>query len=347
MSDTAQIWLPEAKSTQSCGASLARTIYDLPVTVLLSGELGAGKTTFLQGFARGLDIAGHITSPTFALEQRYPLTHHSSLITHHQSEQHEFIHTDLYRLTARQAQELLRSTDDFRGIRCIEWPERAERAWDEPTIAIHLSEENDGRRCIVAFKDAPLPTRSMIEQWRKEFHLPLHIAAHCDAVADFAEKLSGTLSDRRTIVRKQLLRRSAEMHDLFRFLDFRPGGHTNDNAASLEETATWEEVRKRYPDLRHEPACARFLQEQGFDAVAAVVAVHGLTLPSPPRRTVEQQLLFYADKRLRIDEVVSLDERFADFRKRYGQGKQSEEHHIWYREALSVEAELFPDGCPL
>ena len=43
--------------TQFCGASLAASLYDLPVTIALTGDLGTGKTTFLQGFASALGIS--------------------------------------------------------------------------------------------------------------------------------------------------------------------------------------------------------------------------------------------------------------------------------------------------
>lgn len=100
----------------------------------------------------------------------------------------------------------------------------------------------------------------------------------------------------------------------------------------------------RYPG-RHEDACAALLRERGFSTVAAIVEPHGLRLPSPDRQTVEQQILYYADKRVAFDTVVTLEERFADFRKRYGPGRE-EEAKLWYGEACTVEAQLFPDGPP-
>ena len=53
MSDSCSIWLENEQKTTSTGRSLAGTLYSLPLTVLLTGELGAGKTTFLKGFAEG------------------------------------------------------------------------------------------------------------------------------------------------------------------------------------------------------------------------------------------------------------------------------------------------------
>ena len=98
MNDFSSIWLSDAEKTHSAGKSLAHTLYDPQCTILLTGELGAGKTTFLQGFASALGISEPLTSPTFALEQRYQTQNHG-----------ELFHLDLYRLSEKQAQELIHS----------------------------------------------------------------------------------------------------------------------------------------------------------------------------------------------------------------------------------------------
>ena len=177
MSDNAQIWLRDAKMTQSAGFALGNTLYRLPVTVLLSGEVGAGKTTLLQGFAKNLGIKDPITSPTYALEQRYKT-----------QKGWDFTHIDLYRLTEHQAQDLLRSSTEHTGVRCIEWAERIPDFEEEPVIRILLQDKKgkEGRTCSVSFEDMLLPSRDEIEKWRTEMQLPSHIAGHCDAVAEMA-----------------------------------------------------------------------------------------------------------------------------------------------------------------
>ena len=92
-----------ADKTASIGHSLANALYEQNGTILLTGELGVGKTTFAQGFATGLGVTDRVLSPTYALEQRHE----------------KFTHIDLYRLTRDQAADFLRQSEDVGGIRLI------------------------------------------------------------------------------------------------------------------------------------------------------------------------------------------------------------------------------------
>ena len=61
-----------AAQTQGLGAELARLLDEVPGAIIaLTGDLGAGKTTFTQGLAQGLGIGAAVTSPTFVLINRY------------------------------------------------------------------------------------------------------------------------------------------------------------------------------------------------------------------------------------------------------------------------------------
>lgn len=67
--------------------------------IVLEGELGAGKTTFVQGMARALGIAEPVRSPTFVIMHNYRVPSHPTI--------RELVHVDFYRLTTLdQAQEL-------------------------------------------------------------------------------------------------------------------------------------------------------------------------------------------------------------------------------------------------
>jgi tRNA threonylcarbamoyladenosine biosynthesis protein TsaE len=336
MSDIVTIWLPDPNATRICGRSLARTLYRTPITIALCGEIGAGKTTFLQGFAEGLGVSEAVTSPTFALEQRYPTSAFG-----------EFLHIDCYRLAANAAAELIHASDEHRGIRCIEWPERLPANLQfRADIEITIKEEGNGRRLTATFQDIAAPSLEKILEWRKNVLLPPHIAAHCDGVGVFAERLANVILAKGFFARPKILNTAGKLHDLLRFLDFSPDASPAEFTFSNDQRETWAAWRTKFPKLtRHEPGCALFLEEHGFSELGQIIAVHGLRLPVESRRTIDQQLLYYADKRVCGATVVSLDERFKDFRRRYGKGKQSEDGAIWYAEAKAVEESLF-GGTP-
>lgn len=129
--------LPNAQATQALGDRLGQ-LCPAGTVLLLSGDLGSGKTTLVQGVGAGLGIAEPISSPTFTLineylEGRLPL-----------------YHVDLYRLEPNQVGSLeLESYWDGSevppGLLAIEW---SERMTDDPQGAIHLRLEHgpDGGR---------------------------------------------------------------------------------------------------------------------------------------------------------------------------------------------------------
>lgn len=104
-----------AAETESLGAELAARLQAGDV-VLLIGDLGAGKTTFVRGAARALGVSAPVTSPTFTIGQRYRASGGPVAVVSH---------LDLYRLTS------LRDEDpdllaDYVGndmIAFVEWPD--------------------------------------------------------------------------------------------------------------------------------------------------------------------------------------------------------------------------------
>ncbi|NLG07278.1 tRNA (adenosine(37)-N6)-threonylcarbamoyltransferase complex ATPase subunit type 1 TsaE [Candidatus Peribacteria bacterium] len=331
MPDQCSITARTAEEMEQSGASLARTLYTVPLTVLLSGPLGAGKTTFLQGFGQALGIAEHITSPTFALEQRYLTQAHG-----------ELLHIDLYRLPETAARTLAEQSEDHAGIRCIEWSERLENTNpQDDLIIIHIDERTNGTRQVTCtFRDIALPTQQQVQTWRAHVCLPENVAQHCDAVAAFARQIGEHMLSKGYIVRPLALERAAQLHDLFRFVDFLPT--TSDNAPQPTREH-WADLKKTYGSI-HEDAAAQFVTEQGFPAIGHIFRTHGMKGEDPT--TIEQQLLFYADKRVMGDTIVTLEERFADFRQRYSGGRDTQQSSAWLAACKRMEQQLFPESAP-
>jgi len=106
--------------------------------LLLSGDLGAGKTAFTRGLAEGLGIdPDEVTSPTFTLVHEY------------RGGRLPLVHVDLYRLEHADLDEIGLDADlANRGVVAIEWPERLGRAL-HGAIRIQISDTGEDRRTIV------------------------------------------------------------------------------------------------------------------------------------------------------------------------------------------------------
>ena len=123
------------EATRALAAELARHAEPGDL-VILSGDLGAGKTAFVQGYAAALGVSDPVTSPTFTLANRYV----GSLVVNH---------LDAYRLeSAAEAEDLAigELLDD--GVTLIEWGDRILAALPEDRLEIHigLAAGDDERR---------------------------------------------------------------------------------------------------------------------------------------------------------------------------------------------------------
>jgi tRNA threonylcarbamoyladenosine biosynthesis protein TsaE len=130
-----------AEETIELGRELARRLTP-PVLVLLSGELGSGKTTLSKGIISGLGAAREedVTSPTFTLVHVF---HNHSKV----------YHVDLYRVEGARDIETLALEDALSepAVVLIEWPERFSLHTDWPKIRVQLEHlEGDTRRIIIS-----------------------------------------------------------------------------------------------------------------------------------------------------------------------------------------------------
>jgi tRNA threonylcarbamoyladenosine biosynthesis protein TsaE len=125
---------PEA--TTAFGAQLAEGLEPGDV-VALTGALGAGKTCFTQGLARGLGVAGHAVSPTFALVNEY----RGRVPVHH---------VDAYR-TSSLTELLDLGLDelfDGEGVTVVEWADKLAPLLPRRTIHVHIEGVGDEPRMI-------------------------------------------------------------------------------------------------------------------------------------------------------------------------------------------------------
>ena len=124
-----------ADETEALAARLAATLEPGDV-VLIAGELGAGKTTFVRGACRALGVNGRVTSPTFTIGHRY-------------EGDVRVAHLDLYRFAGVSAAEwgdLEPYFDD--ALVFVEWPEAAGEDLPEPRARVRMRHDEGGGRMI-------------------------------------------------------------------------------------------------------------------------------------------------------------------------------------------------------
>jgi tRNA threonylcarbamoyladenosine biosynthesis protein TsaE len=103
-------------------------------TVLLSGELGAGKSTFARALIRAAGHEGPVPSPTYTLVEPYLLPRST------------IYHIDLYRVSDEEELRYLGWEELDDGLRLVEWPDRAPGLSAQADLALTLAYESTGRR---------------------------------------------------------------------------------------------------------------------------------------------------------------------------------------------------------
>ena len=127
-----------ADDTRNVGAALADLLRTHDV-VVLTGELGAGKTTLVQGIARGLGATEHVASPTFTLVREYV------------SGRVPLAHVDLYRLEREQdvIDLALDELEDGERVLLVEWGDPVAELLADDRLRIELTAADDDTRRIM------------------------------------------------------------------------------------------------------------------------------------------------------------------------------------------------------
>jgi tRNA threonylcarbamoyladenosine biosynthesis protein TsaE len=136
--------LDTAEETQRLATQLGRRL-QVGDVIALSGPLGAGKTTFVQGLATGLDVPAerHVSSPTFALANEHP-------------GRISFVHVDFYRIrNPAELPELGLEECYDRAATAIEWAERFPDSLPADTLHVTLEVEPSGARILRAEASGP------------------------------------------------------------------------------------------------------------------------------------------------------------------------------------------------
>lgn len=124
-----------ASQTFNAGLEYSKTLNKGDV-VLLNGEMGAGKTVFTQGIAKGLGVNERVTSPTYAYMNDYDGV---------------LYHYDCYRLSSGEDAEALGLTDYFYagGVCVIEWSENIKDVLPKNCKTVEILKTKSGRKIIL------------------------------------------------------------------------------------------------------------------------------------------------------------------------------------------------------
>ena len=130
--------------TETLGCRLGRALNPGAV-IAFTGDLGAGKTAFTRGLARGLDIPDRVTSPTFTIVNEY------------EGGRLPLFHFDMYRLGS--SDELFDiGWEDYLargGVCAVEWSENVDDALDEDTIRVDIRRGTADNQRRIALTNAP------------------------------------------------------------------------------------------------------------------------------------------------------------------------------------------------
>lgn len=127
-----EIITKSSEETKKLGFDFAKTLQEGDI-VCLYGDLGSGKTTFVQGLAEGLGIKNKIISPTFIIVRKYDY----------------FYHVDLYRIESPENLGLIEILNDKSSIVAIEWAEKLGSLTPDKRIDIKFSHADGNTRKIL------------------------------------------------------------------------------------------------------------------------------------------------------------------------------------------------------
>lgn len=139
-----------AEETKDLGAKFGSDFLNTRIQngahlICLWGDLGSGKTTFIQGIARGVGVSRRIVSPTFVIMRRYEIL----------KTPRNLYHFDLYRLHTKDDVESIGFFDALEesdALLCVEWPERLGKRLPNNRIDIYFSTLNNGSHEITMKK---------------------------------------------------------------------------------------------------------------------------------------------------------------------------------------------------
>ena len=307
--------------------------------IFLFGELGSGKTTFIKGLAAGIDLNLNIKSPTFQRLIEIPFFLNQENWT--------LAHFDIYRKADQNLWQILQEKiKDQKTLTIIEWSQNlpCNFSFPQKRIEIYFDHQNNinKRKILVKFFDPEVPTKKQAFDIIEEFKTPLHVIAHQKGVLKVAYFLGQKILKQGFLLDLNLVNIASFLHDFVRIINFPNLDFSKfKEKITFSKKAIWEKVRNDFKNQHHALAAADILQQRNFSSCAQVVAAHRSkrTLENK-EMTLEEKIVYLADKKILHDRLVSLSERFRDGAIRHPLKNESLRKKL-RNNTLSIAKELF------
>jgi uncharacterized protein len=174
-------------------------------------------------------------------------------------------------------------------------------------------------------KNYSLPTRKECFDIINKYHVPPNIVKHSLATAKLAVFLAEKLKEKDTAVDVELVERACLLHDVARICEVKESDYNNIGMTVTEQQKTaWDKLKTEYKAAGHEDTSYKLLKEQ-YPVLALAIKKHRyLSLLDENDRpdTWEEKIVYYADKRVMHERIVSLKERLDDAHQRNAQLRQ-------------------------
>jgi putative nucleotidyltransferase with HDIG domain len=183
--------------------------------------------------------------------------------------------------------------------------------------------------------------KSEIEELYKEFHTPHHVRAHCLKVAMVGEFIAKELNKVGVDVDAQQAWAAGMIHDFVRVVDF---SELPEDLGTKEDQLVWGKLRGEYKGRHHADVGAEILKEKGFKALGDTVSRHQTAFIGTEKGPTDwpSMLLYYADKRVSHDKIVSLTDRLDEaWERHFNNRNKTEDEETVMLAIYALEKEIF------
>lgn len=154
----------------------------------------------------------------------------------------------------------------------------------------------------------------------EKYAMPHHVRKHCEKVSELALSIGEKLVAKSYKLDLKNLKYACLLHDLVRVIDFKTWEPEKfAQHVSQKELTLWNKLRKKYKGRHHADVGEEILNSLGEATIARLIHAHkfeNILKQNTELISWEEKLIYYADKRVKHDQIVSLEERLTDAYKR-------------------------------